>query len=110
MSKVQASTDIDRVKDDEVKRFVNIALDDIVRVINGNLDFDNNFSAKTLSVTFSSANTEVAIQHGLGRVPSNYIQMQSSAATSLYNGSSANTSSTLYLKASAAATVSILVF
>lgn len=110
MSKVTASTDIQQVKPDEVARFTDLAFQDIVSTLNGNLDFQTNFNCKILSVTFSAANTQVAISHGLGRIPAGYLQISSSVAASVYNGDSSSSSSVLYLKSSAPATVGLIVF
>lgn len=109
--KFSASTDIDRLEgEEEVKRWVAIALDQVGQILNNGLLFSDNFNAKILTVTFPVANVEVASLHGLGRVPSGYIQVGQTAATIVYDGSSANTASLLYLRASAAGTVRILVY
>lgn len=108
--KVTASTRIAQVKPEEVQRFTDIALDNIAQVINGNLSFQDNFNAKILTVTFSTANVDVASAHGLGRVPSYYICIGSTTATTLYDGSSANTASLIYLRATVATTARVLVF
>ena len=110
MSKIQASTGIAQVKPEEVQRFVDLFCQDVTRVVNGNLDFATNFNAKALSVNFSAANTDVAVAHGLGRVVVGYVQTGASAAMSLYDGSKASTSSTLYLRSSATGTARILVY
>ncbi len=110
MSKFTSGVDIDRLQtEDEVKRWVSLAFDQLQSLINGGLSFSDNFNAKILSITISTANVDVASLHGLGRVPSGYIVLGSSAATSVYDGASANTSSILYLRASVAATVKVLV-
>lgn len=106
--KVTASTRIAQVKPEEVQRFVDIALEDIVRVVNGGLGPDN-FDGQVLTVTFSTANVSQAFPHTLGRAPSYYICLGSSAATSIYDGSSANTGSLIYLRATVATTARILI-
>lgn len=107
--KINASSDVDRVKPEDLARYTNMILEQIVQAINGKLSFGDNFDAKLLTVTFSAANTDVATIHGLGRVPAYYIVLGSSAATNIYDGSSANTSSLLYLRASATGTVRVMV-
>lgn len=110
MSSVTASTDMTQVKPEELTKFLDICLQDIVSTINGKLDFQTNFSCKLLSITFGAANVDVSTAHGLGRVPSGYIVTSASAAASVYNGSSGNTSTNIILRASAPATVGVLVF
>jgi hypothetical protein len=109
--RLTASTEIDRIeKPEDQPRFISMALNQIAQILNNGLGFSDNFNAKTLTISFSAANTDVATIHGLGRVPTGYIVIGSSAATSVYDGASANTASLLYLRASAATTVKVLVF
>ncbi len=111
MSKVTASTDVSQVKPDELAKFVDICLEDIVLQINGKLDFDTNFNAKEITVNFAVANTDTTTAHGLGRVPSRYIVTSSTTALSaVYNGTSANTSSTITLRSSAVGIATILIY
>lgn len=106
------STDVSRENDkaDEGLKFTQKALENIQFILNNGITFTENFDAKFLTITFSAADTNVATFHGLGRVPTGYIVIGRSAAASIYNGSSANTSSLLYLRASAAATCRVMVF
>lgn len=116
MSSLTASTDFTQVDDKknpdvpELKKFLSIFGDNVVETINGNLDFSTNFNGKLMSVTFSSANSDVAVSHGLGRVPSGYLVYSRSASMVVYNGSSPSTSSVIYLKASATGTVGLFIF
>ncbi len=110
MSKIQASTDMSNVKPEELAKFVDLFFQDVDRVVNGDLDFQTNFNCQILSITFSAVNTDTTLFHNLKRVPAGYIVISASAATSVYNGSMGNTSSSLFLRASSAATVGLLVF
>jgi hypothetical protein len=110
MSKVTISSDIDRVSPEDLPRYTAIALDAIIGTINGNLDFQTNFNAKTSSVIFSAANTDTAVIHGLGRVPIGYIVYGTTAAMSIYDGATPSTSQLLYLRASATGTARILIY
>jgi hypothetical protein len=114
MSKVTASTNFDQVADEgvelpQLKKFLAIFADQVVEVLTNKLDFETNFNCKLLSVTFSAANVNVAVNHGLGRVPTGYIVYQRSANLVVFDGS-ANTSTFLNLQASTAGTVSVIVF
>ncbi len=111
MSKVTASSDIDNVKPEEVARFVDIALQDIIATVNGKLDFAANFNAKEVTVIFTAANTDTAAVHGLGRVATRYILTSSNVALNvIYTGAAAGTSSTMYLKSSVVGTATILIY
>lgn len=109
--KFTASKDVNRLESlEELRRFTAIALTQLSQIVNNGISFADNFDSAILTVTFSAANTEQAISHGLGRVPAGYICIGSAAATTLYDGSSANTSSLLYLRATVATSARILVF
>lgn len=110
MSKVQASVDLATLKPEDFQRYATMALEDIVRQVNGGLDFTSNFSGRLLSVTFSASATDTALAHGLGRVPTGYIITSLSASMVVYSGSAAWTNSSIYLRASAAGTAGVLVF
>ncbi len=108
--RINASPDIERVEEAEQARYTSIFLTQAVELLNNNLSFADNFNAKIISITFSAADVDTASAHGLGRVPSGYIVLGSSAATQVYDGASANTAQLLYLRASAASTVKVMVF
>lgn len=110
MSLIQASSSIAQVKPEEVARFVDIFFQDILRVVNGDIDFFNNVNCKIMSITFLAADTDSSVAHGLGRIPTGYIQVSSNAAMSLYDGSVPRDATTLYLRSNAVGTAGILVF
>lgn len=110
MARVTASTDIDQLKPEEVQKFVDLALQDIVTQVNGELTIGENIKARLVSVTFSAANTDVQVSHTLGKIAQGYLVYSSSAATSIYNGSSGSTASAIFLRASAPATVGLVIF
>lgn len=110
MSKVQASPDLATIEDKDVKKYVSLALNDIVDKVNGKLELGVNVSGKILSAIFTAANTDTVFAHGLGRVPVGYIRVSASASMVIYNGSSANTSTNLILRSSATGTAGVYVF
>lgn len=110
MSKITASAEIDQVKAEDVQRFTDIFCHDVADTVNGKLDFENNFDCKVIDVSFLAANTDTSVSHGLGRVPSRYFPISKSAACDVYAGTAPSTSSTLILKGSAIATVTLVVF
>lgn len=106
---VTASTNIQQVKIEDATRFIDIALQDIVSVINGRLDFTN-FNAKIVEVDFTVQNTDVPIVHGLGRVPDSYFVISQTAATSIVLGDESADSTTFFLKSTQLSTVRMVVF
>lgn len=94
----------------EFQRMASILLGNMISVLNGGIVFADNFNSNVQSVTFDSANTEVRIEHNLGRVPTGYLPLNLSAASSIYNGASANTTQFVFLRASAPVTTTIMLF
>ncbi len=110
MSRVAASPAISEVKPDDLSRFTEICLVDIVARINGDLDFATNINCKLISVSFPAASTSVSIAHSLGRVVAGYIVTSLNANMVIFNGTGANSSSALSLQSSAAGTAGLLIF
>jgi hypothetical protein len=110
MSKITASSDFDRIEAEEIPRILTLFADQVVQIVNGGLEFSANFNAKTVSITFASANTDTSVGHGLGRTPAGYLVTSRSANMVIYDGSVANNTSTLILRSSAPGTASVLVF
>lgn len=95
---------------DDLKRFLSVFLDNLTPIVNGNIEFDLNIKTKTVTANFLTANTELEVTHNLGRVPVGYLLAQSNVSTTLFNGVSTNTDSKIYLKSSAIANTTIIVF
>lgn len=76
------------------------------------LNFDDNFDGRRVAVTsHATPGTEFSVAHTLGKVPIGYIVIGQAGAGSIYDGATASTKTTLYLKSDAAATsFRILVF
>lgn len=111
MGKIQSSSKIENLPDlDEVKRYTSIALDDIIDNINGNLTVRDNLSMKLVSVTFTAANTELLVAHGLGRTPQGYLIASLTNAATIYDGTSENGIVNYYLKSSAICGARVLFF
>jgi len=60
-----------------------------------------NLAAKYASVSFATANVQVAVAHGLGTVPAGYIVVGLDSAGNVYDGTSANTATNLYVRCTA---------
>lgn len=85
-------------------------LKDLRDQVNGSLQFDQNLKTQTVHTSFGATNTDVAVSHNLGTVPSGYILAGASAPMSLFNGSKANTASLLYLRSNNVGSATIVVF
>lgn len=109
MTKIQSATDVSNLKDiEQLKRFVSIALNEFKDIVNGNLTFGENIKTKLLNVTFSGV--EASVSHGLGFVPNGYIIVGKSGDFNVYNGTTAWTTTNLFLLASGNGSAKILVF
>jgi hypothetical protein len=107
--RINSQTELSNLESwDQVARFATIALRDIKTALNGNITFADNLSAKFIDVTFSTANLVSTIPHSLGRVPLMWISGNISAESVIYQGK-ASDSVNLYLAASAACNVRIMV-
>lgn len=91
-------------------RYVSPALKDIIALVNGNLAFGENIKTSRVSATFDSANSTVAVSHGLNATPNGYIVVKANAGITVFDGSNANNATTLYVQATGAGTVGLLVF
>ena len=110
MSKITASTDLDKVKPEDLPRYLTLFAQDVAKQLSNSLDFATNFNGKEISVTFTAANTEVATAHTLGRAPSKYVVTSASTALSVYSGATSNSSDTIYLKSSAIGVATLLIY
>ena len=110
MSNITASTDMTQCTAEEMPKYLDLFCQNVAETVNGQLDFQTNFNCVFLSATFTTANVNQVVPHTLGKKPAGYLVIGASAATSVYNGSKANTDQTLNLMASTPATVGLLVF
>ncbi len=109
MAKVNSKTNVSNIQTlEELRRYTSISLSDIANAINGNLTFSENLQIQAIDVTFLTANTVSTVPHGLGRVPLMWISGNMSTNSVIYQGKAAD-ASFLYLAASAASNVRILV-
>ena len=86
------------------------ALNTVVQVINGRINFVENCQVKIVTVVFNAVNTQQAIQHGLNKIPTGFIMVGTRAAVRVYNGTNVNSSQTIYLQADVATTVTLMIF
>lgn len=110
MSKLSASYEFQACPTADLPRFLTLFGEQVARILNNGLDFETNFNSKLVSLTFSSANVDTSVAHGLGRVPSGYIIIGLSADLTVYDGIGTNTTTNLFLRASATGTARLLVY
>lgn len=81
-------------------------------ILNKGLLFADNFDAYIATITTDATpGLETAITHGLKRVPSGYLVMSRDKAAIIYDGASAWTATTLYIRSDVASvTAKVIVF
>lgn len=104
MGRIQAESNVGGAKDaKELAGYCESWFTQAAGQIHGNLEFDKNILSQTVSVTFpAAANTEMLIQHSLGKIIADYIVCKKSVACDVYDGTSASTNNTIYLKCTVA--------
>jgi len=81
-------------------------------ILTKGLIFQDNFDCNIQTVTLSAVvGTELEITHNLRKIPTGYMVVSKDKTGDIYNGSSAWTATTLYLKSSVSSpTITVLVF
>ena len=71
-------------------------------IIEKGISFDDNIDCVRVSVTsHATPGTEFSVTHTLGKVPTDYIVCGQDGAGTVYDGTTANTSTTMYFKSDA---------
>lgn len=110
MSKIAPQYDLTKITDPQsFMRFCAIVVGQVITGINGGLDFTN-LITQTVTVQFTAANKDFKVTHALDKTGVNYIPVNCSAGCSIYNGAGSATASYFYLRSTAAATVTLLLF
>lgn len=111
MSRVTNDTNVDRFTEwATASKYVSQLFEQIAKILSNGQSIADNFDAKILTLTFTSASTDVALAHGLARVPSGYFVLKRSANMVVYDGSNAWTATNIYLRSSAAGSITVAVF
>lgn len=101
--------DPSNIKDDVFNTYISRFAKEVIGVLNAGIALNDNINGKIVSVEFTATNTEVRIDHNLNRIPSGYIQLGQSAAMTIYDGTTATTNSTIFLRSNAVGTVKLLI-
>lgn len=88
---------------------MNINLDSI---LNRGIKFEDNVDCRLVSVTsHGTPGTEFSVSHTLGKTPTGWIVYGQTGAGTVYDGTTANTDTTLYFRSDAASkTYRLIVF
>lgn len=74
-------------------------------ILDGGISFADNADVSFVTVTSHlTPGTEFSVAHTLGKVPTGYIVTKQAGAGSIYNGTTANTASTIYFRSDVAST------
>jgi len=109
MAKIRKLSNLTTIKDpQEFMRHGSQAIGAAVDTINGGLEFDSNLNTSSVSVTFTAANTDTMVTHGLGKVPVGYLKSKASANCNIFDGTKSATDTVIYLQSTAPATVTLI--
>jgi hypothetical protein len=95
---------------DDIKRFISNTITQIINIVNGKITFKDNFDGVSVGASFTAANTDTPVVHNLGRNAIGYILVTASAAMSVYTGSQAGNTTTIFLRSNNPGSATILVF
>ena len=73
----------------DLTRFLQPFISQVVSALNSGLTISDNFRAAIVGITFpASANTNIQVKHTLSSTPIGYLVIQSSVSGTVYNGNS----------------------
>lgn len=111
MARIKNSIDLSTIKEPvEFMRHGSQAIQAIGDQVNGGLEFGKNIRSDTVTVKFTAANTDTAVNHNLNKNPVHYIIGQKSATCDVFTGTRSATNGTIYLQSTAPATVTLVIF
>jgi hypothetical protein len=110
MARIRKLSNLTSIKDPkEFFRHGSQAIGAAVDTINGGLEFDSNLATSSVSVTFTTANSDTQVAHGLGRPPTGFMTSMPTAACNIFLGTRSADANVIYLQSTAPATV-LLIF
>jgi hypothetical protein len=99
-----------KAEDDELRTNLADLVDQLSFIINGNIGIFDNVKLCTTSANFTTANTNLYVEHTLGRVPRGYIVIRRNGNILVYDGSLEWNQYGIYLKGSTTGRVTLLIF
>lgn len=110
MPKVNNFADLGKMSPDKFHIEASPIIKELADVVNGKLGFDDNIDCQHVDVTFLVSNQDVAITHNLNRTGLRYLKAKASVDCSIYDGISASTKNTIYLRSTQPATVTLVLY
>lgn len=110
MAKITASEKMDALDADDLPRWLTNFLREVKNILNGKINFRDNFDGQIVSVEFEAADTDTLVSTRLRRTPTSYIILGKSANMVIYDGDTDSSTGNIYLKASAIGTAKLLIF
>ena len=96
---------------EDLRKFTDQIISQLVSVVNGKIDFDDNLDTSIVTFTFPAANTTYSVSHSLDRQPIGYSIIGKNISTDIYDGVGSSTEKAIFLRSSVAnATVKVMVF
>lgn len=93
-----------RIFDRDLITVLGFLSQNLKEILDTGISFDDNMDVSFVTVTtHATANTEFAVTHNLGKVPTRYVVVGQNAAGSVYDGTTENTKTTFYLKSNVSA-------
>ena len=101
---------MENIKEDKKWSSLTLFLKDIYNILNKGLVFKDNFKGSVIRVSFTAANADTTIRHGLAFVPTSYLVLNSSVALSVYDGSQTSDIDNIFLKSTAIGQADLFIF
>lgn len=111
MAFVSNPADLSKIKElEEYIRYSSQAINSIIDVINGRLEFDKNLLSQVVSVrTAPVASTDFVVEHKLKKPDVRFVLAGAGQDTRVWRGSQASTGSVLYLQSNAVSEIVTLI-
>ncbi len=110
MSRITESTDMTQAKPEELTSLLDKFSQQVTETLNGKIDFHTNFNGKLVNAIFTAVNTDTAVAHNLGRIPTGYIPTAKTAAMHVFTGTAKWTTKLIYLQSDVVGTAGLLIY
>lgn len=103
--------DVRQLDNDMLKALSELSIN-LDSILNQGMRFEDNVDCRLVEVTsHATPGTEFSVSHGLGKVPTGYVIYRRDGAGTVYDGTSADTATTLFLRSDASSvTFKLIVF
>lgn len=91
---------VEKARDDKSRlEAITLFLKDVYNILNKGITPTDHLRGAVYSVTFSSVNSDIRINHGLDFIPNNFLLIHQSAPLGVYAGSTQNSQQFAFLRA-----------